>query len=359
NAADNITLNSTRLNGTVNPNGVNVTSCYFQYGTSTSYGITATVTSLPSGTIPVSVTANVSSLLATTTYNFRVAATSAAGTTNGNNLTFITTVATFTITFNPTSTGRTGNITTWTVTATGVYRIEVWGAQGGNGNSLTGGLGARMRGDFNLTTNDQIRILVGQQGLNAGSAQTYGGNGGGGGTFVQNQTTSTLLIAAGGGGGAGGNGSGQNGYNGLTEQSGGTGGGGTSGAGGTNGQGGGRGNYAGGGAGWLSNGVTNVDGGGSTYNNFGGIRFLEGGYGGDEGSDVYSGWGGNYGGFGGGGAGGLSGGGGGGYSGGGGGGGWSPGYAGGGGGSYNNGTNQSNSAGVRQGAGLVTITFNP
>ncbi|MFH0888246.1 MAG: DUF2341 domain-containing protein [Planctomycetota bacterium] len=91
NAADNITFNSARLNGTVNPNGLNVTSCYFDYGTTTFYGISATVISLPgNGSSPISVTANVLSLSATTTYNFRVVATNAGGTTNGLNQTFNT-----------------------------------------------------------------------------------------------------------------------------------------------------------------------------------------------------------------------------------------------------------------------------
>jgi hypothetical protein len=91
NAADNITDNSARLNGTVNPNGYDVTSCYFDYGTSQSYGISATVVSLPgSGTSPVSVTANVSSLSTLTLYNFRVVAINAGGPTNGLNQTFTT-----------------------------------------------------------------------------------------------------------------------------------------------------------------------------------------------------------------------------------------------------------------------------
>ncbi|MFH1231029.1 MAG: hypothetical protein V1709_05975 [Planctomycetota bacterium] len=91
NSATNVITDTATLNGTVNPNGANVTSCYFDYGTSESYGISVTVVSLPgSGTIPVSVTANVSSLSISTTYNFRVVATNAKGTTNGNNRTFTT-----------------------------------------------------------------------------------------------------------------------------------------------------------------------------------------------------------------------------------------------------------------------------
>ncbi|MFH1230545.1 MAG: hypothetical protein V1709_03520, partial [Planctomycetota bacterium] len=58
NPADNITTVSARLNGQVNPNGSDVTSCYCDYGTSTSDGMSATVVSLPgSGTSPIPVTA--------------------------------------------------------------------------------------------------------------------------------------------------------------------------------------------------------------------------------------------------------------------------------------------------------------
>ncbi|MFH0889057.1 MAG: putative Ig domain-containing protein [Planctomycetota bacterium] len=90
-AATNVAATSATLNGTVNPNGLNVSSCYFDYGTSTSYGSTSTATPSPgSGTSNVSVSANITSLSAGTLYNFRVVATSLAGTTNGNNQTFTT-----------------------------------------------------------------------------------------------------------------------------------------------------------------------------------------------------------------------------------------------------------------------------
>src|SRR5690606_19413566 len=92
----------------------------------------------------------------------------------------------------------TGGIQHWTVPATATYRIEVWGAQGANGNtSLAGGRGARMRGDFALTAGTTLAILVGQQGT-----QNAQSGGGGGGTFVVNAGTGTPLIIAGGGGGA-------------------------------------------------------------------------------------------------------------------------------------------------------------
>ena len=91
----------------------------------------------------------------------------------------------------------------WTVPATAVYTIEVTGASGGSGtgtNSLEGGNGARMRGNFSLNAGEVIKILVGQRG---GSDGGYHGNenGGGGGTFVVKNDNTPLIIAGGGGGG--------------------------------------------------------------------------------------------------------------------------------------------------------------
>lgn len=81
----------------------------------------------------------------------------------------------------------------WTVPVTGTYRIEVWGAQGGNGtnNNYWGGYGARMRGDFSLTQGDIIKILVGQTG-----GASYGG--GGGMTAVATNSNTPLIVAGGG-----------------------------------------------------------------------------------------------------------------------------------------------------------------
>ncbi|MFH0888211.1 MAG: fibronectin type III domain-containing protein, partial [Planctomycetota bacterium] len=215
NTADNITSNSARLNGTVNPNGLDVTSCYFDYGTSTSYGSTANVSSLPgSGTSNVSVSANI----------------------GGSP-----------VTFNPTSTGQNGTIQTWTVPSNGTYQIEVYGAQGGDGTTYTGGLGARMRGDFSLTSGTQLRILVGQQG---GTNASYKAGGGGGGSFVT-YSNNTPLIVAGGGGGGGGNSSPSNGQPGLIGTSGGNS---ASSTGGSGGAGGGGSGGSAGGAGLTGNG---------------------------------------------------------------------------------------------------------
>jgi hypothetical protein len=224
----------------------------------------------------------------------------------------------------------------WTVPSGGTYRIEAWGARGGDSSGNTRyGLGARMRGDFTLTQGQLIRIIVGQSGggTNAG--------GGGGGTYVFASATDTLpFIAAGGGGGYGASGGTNPNAAGQTGTSGATGNGGNY-PGGTSGNGGStatNSGWGGAGAGWLTDGTS-----GGLY---GGIAYAP--RNGAAGGNVYS-CQGLWGGFGGGGGGGCDGsGGGGGYSGG--------GCSGGGGGSYNGGSNQSNSAGVQNGPGQVTIT---
>lgn len=96
----------------------------------------------------------------------------------------------------------------WTVPASGLYRINAYGAagSGGNGGTSSGGSGARVQGDFTLTEGDKIRILVGQMGAHTGYQAGDGASGaGGGGTFVVSGTTGSLdtqvlVIAAGGGG---------------------------------------------------------------------------------------------------------------------------------------------------------------
>jgi hypothetical protein len=98
------------------------------------------------------------------------------------------------LTFTNTSTGRTGTIQSWTVPYTGVYRIESWGARGGDqspgevsafhcGNPSCG-FGRKVRGDFQLTAGTVLKILVGQMGENTHCTDTdYDGRGGGG-SFV-------------------------------------------------------------------------------------------------------------------------------------------------------------------------------
>jgi hypothetical protein len=248
----------------------------------------------------------------------------------------------------------TQGIQKWTVPATGIYAIEVWGSSTPNqtytASNNDHGLGARMKGDFNLVSGEILQILVGQKPTQSGF------NGGGGGTFVAkgaSHVNATALIVAG-GGGSHRSANSASGFEGLLDGVTGTAGVTTQYPGGTNGNGGGvstTDRSGAGGAGFSGNGLISSHAGYLVA-----YSFRNGGVGGDF---DYGGNGRHEGGFGGGGAGGWGGsGGGGGYSGGGS-GNNSVGISaqGGGGGSYNTGTNQDNTAGANEGHGKVTITF--
>ncbi|MDD2745871.1 MAG: hypothetical protein PHU93_05010, partial [Candidatus Gracilibacteria bacterium] len=233
----------------------------------------------------------------------------------------------------------TNGIQLWTVPSTGTYTIDTYGAKGGAG-SFIGGNGTRMKGDFDLTRGQIIKILVGQIGGNYSYTA-----GGGGGTFISTSANIPLIIA--GGGGGGGN-SGGNGFAATTATSGVTGNGGQ--AGGLSGNATtatGNGGWGSSGGGFFTNSVTSQDSSSYASAPFG---FVNGGVGATAGAGAStSSCVGAWGGFGGGGGGACNGGGGGGgYSGG--------GNGGGGGGSYNNGTNQVNTNGVGTGDGYVVIT---
>lgn len=78
------------LNASVNPAG-GTTVATFEYGPTTGYGSSATITLSPNnGTTVQSVSANLTGLVASTTYHFRVTAASSYGTTHGRDLTFTT-----------------------------------------------------------------------------------------------------------------------------------------------------------------------------------------------------------------------------------------------------------------------------
>lgn len=246
----------------------------------------------------------------------------------------------------------------WTVPSTGTYRITAEGASG-VGNATPQPQGALIQGDFDLTQEDIIKIVVGQPGLDDSISDASGG----GGSYVvasPYNTNASILVIAGGGGGR----NDDTGYTysvtsaqGQAGTSGGTAPGGGGSGGGINGLGGDHGNQTTmGGAGFFGNAVLSVSGSAKIM----ALSFVNGSTGGQANytTNVYG-----RGGFGGGGASGRNAnfgpaGGGGGYSGG------SAGYNsrnGGGGGSYNNGANQINTAGgansnARGGHGQVVIT---
>lgn len=95
----------------------------------------------------------------------------------------------------------TGGEQTFTVPVTGTYKLETWGAQGGDaGETYRGGYGSYSTGNINLTKDDIIYINVGGVGQNGGfeaSALSTGGyNGGGDG---QNNGYSDKCTTSGGG----------------------------------------------------------------------------------------------------------------------------------------------------------------
>jgi hypothetical protein len=86
-----VTQTSETLEGTVNPNGSEVTNCHFEYGTTTSYGKSVNCNMVGfTGTTPIEVHAEVTGLTANTTYHFRLVATNAGGTSMGADMTFKT-----------------------------------------------------------------------------------------------------------------------------------------------------------------------------------------------------------------------------------------------------------------------------
>lgn len=121
----------------------------------------------------------------------------------------------------------TGSLQIFTAPETGIYTLEVWGAQGGNwGGSVGGGKGGYAKGDIRLTKGEVLYIYVGGRGGNAplgndidefdrvnnnggwnggGSGSGSRGAGGGGATDIRKGGTSYShrIIVAGGGGGAG------------------------------------------------------------------------------------------------------------------------------------------------------------
>jgi trimeric autotransporter adhesin len=83
---------SATLTGSLDPHGL-TTTVHFQYGTTTSYGLTAAAPSQTGSTFQT-VSANISGLTASTTYHFRIVAMNTAGTSLGSDRTFTTLSAT-------------------------------------------------------------------------------------------------------------------------------------------------------------------------------------------------------------------------------------------------------------------------
>src|SRR5207249_1271033 len=83
-----LTQSSAMLNATLSPTGAAVSPCPSHFRSSSAYGSSAPCASLPgSGTSAVAVSAEVERLAANTTYHFRIVASNAGGSGNGEDQT--------------------------------------------------------------------------------------------------------------------------------------------------------------------------------------------------------------------------------------------------------------------------------
>jgi hypothetical protein len=92
-AATSVGPTGATLNGTVNPNG-HATTDYFQFGTTTAYGLQTSPVGAGSGTANVAVSSQLTALQSATTYHYRLVAVNSRGTTFGSDKTFTTAGAT-------------------------------------------------------------------------------------------------------------------------------------------------------------------------------------------------------------------------------------------------------------------------
>ena len=90
-AATAVSTDGATLNGTVNPNGSQISDCHFEYGTTQAYDSRVPCSSSPgAGTAPVAVSAALSGLGLGKSYDYRLVATGPGGTVAGDNATLTT-----------------------------------------------------------------------------------------------------------------------------------------------------------------------------------------------------------------------------------------------------------------------------
>ncbi|MCR5223573.1 MAG: InlB B-repeat-containing protein [Bacilli bacterium] len=99
----------------------------------------------------------------------------------------------------------TGGVQSLNIPATGTYKLEVWGAQGGDAtSSYKGGYGGYSTGTISLNRNDSLYIVIGGAGVKptARSCSVAGGYNGGGVSSVCEGSYGINTVNAGSGGGA-------------------------------------------------------------------------------------------------------------------------------------------------------------
>ena len=135
-AASEVRPATATLNATVDPNGEEVTSCTFEYGTTVSYGSSIACSPSPgAGESPVAVSASLTGLSTNTTYHFRVVATTGLGNADGDDRS-LTTLAT-------SATGSTSEPSVPARAIDGALSVE---ATGGTGSVTVGQYGSDIGG---------------------------------------------------------------------------------------------------------------------------------------------------------------------------------------------------------------------
>jgi uncharacterized protein (TIGR02145 family) len=181
-----LTAKSAKLAGVVNPNSL-VTAVTFEYGTSASYGSTATLGNSLSGSVAVNVGAALTDLVAGTTYHFRIKCENLLGATYSNDQSFKTfgavptavTVDATTVTSSSAKLNASVN-SNWLETA---ITFE-WGTTSGYGNAISAvpsplnstyslNVSAQLSGLSANTTYHYRVVAVNELGTTAGGDMTF------------------------------------------------------------------------------------------------------------------------------------------------------------------------------------------
>jgi phosphodiesterase/alkaline phosphatase D-like protein len=152
-----IIVNGATLNGSVNDNGIAITSVIFEYGTDTTYGLVASANpnTIAAGTGLTSVSAVISSLTPGTAYHYRVDATYNGITTSGADMTF--SIVTYTLTYTANANGTISGTTPQTVVSGGSGTAVTAVPSGGyKFVSWSDGVTTAARTDTNVTANISV-----------------------------------------------------------------------------------------------------------------------------------------------------------------------------------------------------------
>ena len=248
-SASNVAMTTATLNGQANPNGYSTTG-WFRYSTTSpgtcndSFGTRSPASggsSLGNGSSVVPFSSNISGLSSNTTYYYCAIASSLAGTSLGNIVSF-TTSAIAQLTYSGPLSGTyivgsgslvLNSVGEYTITANTntTITVKAWGGGGGTispaNRSGLGGGGGFAQASVSLVGNTPYKVWVagggamsitggfgggGNGGAAGGIGSGPGGGGGGSSVFFDSDNT-TRKVSAGGGGGGGSTGDGDSGSN--------------------------------------------------------------------------------------------------------------------------------------------------